>query len=300
MERTIIEMIKKDGSKIRGIAWTIDNSVGNVIIATGMEEHSSRYDDFAKFLNTNGYNVYCLDHFGQGQNAASVSELGFFPKSGFRIMVETFDELVAKLRISCRPTYIFGHSMGSFIVQDYIQRHSDHVEKAIICGSNGPDFMVKIGYQLARLLVGKKGYTKKSKFFNSLVFGGYNNQIPHAKTEFDWLSYNQDNVLKYVADPYTGYGSTGGFYREFLKGLNRLYKKKFLAKIRKDIPILMISGAEDPVGHNGKGVKKLKAVYDKYGLKDTSVILYPKMRHEILNELDHQKVYDDILAFLKK
>ncbi len=300
MKHTTIEVAKADGLKVKGLAWKIAKPLGNVVIATGMEEYSGRYDHFAHFLNENGYDVYCLDHFGQGLNAPTVADLGKFPKSGFRIMVEMFDELIAKLRLSNLPTYLFGHSMGSFIVQDYIQRNGDAVEKAIICGSNGPDPMIKIGYQLAKTIVTPKKYDIKSKFFNNLIFGGYANQIPHDKTGFDWLSYNKDNVLKYVADPYTGYGSTGGFYREFLKGLNRLYKKKFLAKIRKDIPILMISGAEDPVGHNGKGVKKLKKVYDDYGLKDTSVILYPKMRHEILNELDHQKVYDDILTFLKK
>lgn len=297
---TEIEMTKKDGSKIYGLVWNTPNAVGNIIIVTGMEEHSSRYEHFAKFLNEHGFNVYCLDHIGQGFNAKTVADLGIWEPSGFRIMVNTIDELVSKLRVSVRPTYLFGHSMGSFIVQDYIQRFSGHIEKAIICGSNGPDVAVKLGNQLAKILANKKNYNKKTKFFNNLIFGAYARQTPHSKTEFDWLSYNQENVLRYIADPYTGYGSTWGFYREFLKGLNRLYKKKFLNKIRKDLPILMISGAEDPVGHSGKGVQKLKKVYDEYGLTDTQVILYPKMRHEILNEHDHHIVFNDILKFLKK
>ena len=265
-----------------------------------MEETSARYDDFAKFLNAHGYSVFVLDQYGQGENVDDPSELGRWEKSGFRKTVNALDELITHLRITCRPIMVMGHSMGSFIVQDYIQRYSNHVEKAIICGSCGKQFGVKVGDRLARILVNKRNYNKPSKFFHKMAFGGYNKNIKNPRTEFDWLSVNPDNVDAYIADPKCGYGSTCGFYKEVCKGLNRLHTPRFLAKIRKDLPILLIAGKDDPVGKYGKGVSKLEKTYQKLGIEYVETILYENMRHEILNEIDKEKVYNDILNFLER
>lgn len=299
MEELVLK--KKDKTQIKGRRWLIANSVASFVIVTGMEEHSLRYDALATFLNAKGYDVYCLDHYGQGLNAKTEADLGIWPKSAFRITVNTFDELIYTKALRSKPVILFGHSLGSFIVQDYIQRYSGHVDKAIICGSNGPDFMLKLGYMLAKILVKDTDYNIKKDIFNKMSFETYNKSVKDPKTEFDWLSYSEENVKKYIADPYCGYGSTAGMWREFLKGMNRLYKDKFMVKIRKDIPILIIAGEEDPVGHSGKGPAKLEKLYSKkYQLSKVELKLYPKMRHEILNEVEHETVYKDILTFITK
>lgn len=290
----------KDGTTRKGIAWAIKEAKENIVIVTGMEEHARRYDNFAKFLNEHGYSVYIMDHFGQGENAETEDELGRWEKSGFRKTVNYLDELVCKLRVTCKPINIMGHSMGSFVVQDYIQRYSNHVNKAIICGSCGKRFAVGLADRLARMFVHKGNYNKPSKFFHKLTFGGYNKSIKHPRTDFDWLSSNEDNVDLYIADPKCGYGSTCGFYKEFFKGLNRLHTQRFLSKIRKDLPILLIAGQDDPVGQYGKGVLKLENTYNKLGIKDVDTIIYPDMRHEILNEINNSIVYQDVLSFLEK
>lgn len=294
------EITLKDGTVRKGNAWSIKGAKANLALITGMEETSARYDDFAKFLNAHGYSVFVLDQYGQGENVDDPSQLGIWEKSGFRKTVNALDELITHLRITCRPTIVMGHSMGSFIVQDYIQRYSNHVEKAIICGSCGKQFGVKVGDRLARILVNKRNYNKPSKFFHKLAFGGYNKNIKNPRTEFDWLSVNPDNVDSYIADPKCGYGSSCGFYKEFFKGLNRLHTPRFLAKIRKDLPILIIAGKEDPVGKYGKGVLSLEKTYQKLGINYVETILYENMRHEILNEIDKEKVYNDILNFLER
>jgi len=303
MAREEVKMTLKNGEELLGYAWTVEKPIANVVILTGMEEHSLRYEDFASFLNKNGYNVYCLDHYGQGENADTPEKLGVWPVSGFSKTVKNTDELVTKLRVSVLPTYLFGHSMGSFIVQDYIQRYTDHINKVIICGTNGPDrLMVGIGYFLSRLIVNKRNGEKPSKFLRSLMLDPYTAAIKNHKTKTDWLSYDEENVRRYNEDPKCGflYESKKSFYREFLKGLNRLHKPKFMKKIRKDMSVLLISGAEDPVGHNGKGVLKLSKLYKKLGIEDVQTIIYPHMRHEILNETEHEKVYADILKFLQE
>lgn len=303
MARDKIKQTLKNSEELYGHAWTIEKPIGNVVILTGMEEHSLRYDDFATFLNKHGYNVYCIDHYGQGENVNTEEELGVWPVSGFSKSVKNADELVEKLRISVLPTYLFGHSMGSFIIQDFIQRYTEHVNKVILCGTNGPNkLMISIGYFLSRLIVHKNNRKEPSPFLRSLMLGPYTKAIKDHKTPTDWLSYNEDNVKRYNLDPKCGYlyHSKKSFYREFLKGLNRLHKKKFMKKIRQDMSILLVAGAEDPVGNNSKGVLKLARLYKKLGIKDVQTIIYPEMRHEILNELDNDKVYHDILAFLKE
>lgn len=296
-----VELISKNGDKLYGLSWHTENSIGNVIIMEGMEEHSSRYDNFAQYLNKEGFNVYCIDVYGQGENVnADMSNLGIWPKSGFRKQVQAVDALVEKLRISCKPTYIFSHSMGSFMCQDYIQRYTEHVSKVVLCGSGAKNPAVPIGYQLARLIVHKKNRNKKAKLLNKLMFGNFNKKIKNPRTPYDWLSVNQENVDRYIADPLCGYGPTNGFCLEFVKGMNRLHKKKFLQKIRKDLGIFVISGSDDPVTNYSKDVKKLSDMYKKLGVKNVQSKVYEGLRHEILNEDSREEVYKDIVNFFKE
>ncbi len=296
-----ITLQNKNGDTLFGLAWHVDNSIGNVIIMEGMEEHARRYDDFAKFLNTKGFNVYAVDCYGQGENVLpDLSNRGIWPASGFRKQVQAVDALVEKLRISCKPTFIFSHSMGSFMCQDYIQRYTEHVSKVVLCGSGAKNPAVPVGFQLAKLIVHKKNREKKAGFLNKLMFGGFNKRIKHPKTGYDWLSYNEENVAKYIEDPLCGFGPNNGFCYEFLKGMARLHKKKFLKKIRKDLDIFIISGEEDPVTGYGKSVGKLHDMYIKLGVKNVETKIYKGMRHEILNENNKQEVYEDVANFFLK
>ena len=302
MERKSISIKTVNGDTLRGFAWECAKPEGVVVIATGMEEASYRYDDFAKFLNNNGYNVYCVDHYGQGESVENESELGIVPRSFFSKCVRVLDDVAKKYAIKDKPLVIFGHSMGSFMVQDYIQRYNKRPTKAVIMGTNGPNAKVlfSMGYPLARLVAKLRGENKPAKFLAGMAVGAYAKSVKNRKTDVDWLSYNEENVQKYIADPKCGHGSSNGFYRELLKGNHRLYRKKFLEKINKDLPILVIAGKDDPVGANGKGPTSLVNLYYKLGVKNAELKLYDHMRHEILNEDDKLTVYNDILAFIKK
>ena len=302
MERQNISIKTVNGDHLFGFAWECEKPEGVVVIATGMEEASYRYDDFARFLNKNGYNVYCIDHYGQGESAVDSSQLGIVPRSFFSKCVRVLDDVAKKYAIKDKPLIIFGHSMGSFMVQDFIQRYNSRPTKAIIMGTNGPNakLLYSMGYPLARLVAKMKGENKQAKFLASMAVGAYAKSVKNRKTDCDWLSYNEENVNRYLEDPKCGHPSSNGFYRELLKGNHRLYRKKFLAKINKDLPILVIAGIDDPVGAYGKGPKALVKLYHKLGIKNAELKLYDHMRHEILNEKDNQKVYNDILEFIKK
>ncbi len=288
---------------LHGYSWKIEKPKACVVIVTGMEEHLTRYDDFANYLNSQGFSVYGFDHYGQGDTAGSEDKLGIVPRSFFSKSVRNINDLVKKVKKETKlPVYIFAHSMGSFMAQDYVQRFTNSADKVVICGTNGPNGAAayKLGYPLAKLLSKGKRENKKAKFLASLAIGAYVKSVKNRKTPVDWLSYNDDNNSKYLADPYSGYGSSNGFYRELLKGNRRLYQKKFMLKIKKDLPIFLIAGSEDAVGAKGKGPTKLFELYKKFGLTKVELKLYPNMRHEILNEKDHQIVYDDVVNFYNK
>lgn len=302
MNKRLISIKTVNDDILFGYAWEIDNPKGSLFIATGMEEYAERYDSFANFFCENGYNVYSIDYYGQGENAKGEDELGIVPRSAFSKSVRVLDDAVKKYAIKGKPVIVFGHSMGSFIVQDYIQRYSSHAQKAIICGSDGDNSKLayKFGYQLARLICKLRGETRKAKFLKSLAIGSYAKAIKHRETDCDWLSYDKGNVERYIADPKCGRGSSNGFYRELLKGNHRLYKDKFLQKINKDLKILVTAGEEDPVGKNGKGPRRLEKMYKDLGVKDVTLKLYPNMRHEIHNETGKEQVLKDFLEFIEK
>jgi len=302
MERKQISIKSINNDILFGFEWTCEHPEGVVVIATGMEETAARYDEFARFLNEHNFNVYCVDHYGQGENAVNESQLGIVPRSFFSKSVRILDDIAKKYTIKGKPLIVLGHSMGSFMIQDYIQRYNKRPTKAVIIGTNGPNAKVlySAGYPLARLVCKLKGDEKQGKFLRNLAIGSYAKSVKDRKTDCDWLSYNEENVQKYIADPKCGHPSSNGFYRELLKGNHRLYKKKFLEKINKDLPIYITAGLEDPVGAFGKGPKALADLYKKLGVKDVELKLYEHMRHEILNEDKKLEVYNDILAFLKK
>lgn len=301
MARNEIKLDTKFGDSLYGYAWTIEKPKGNVIIVTGMEEYALRYDEFAQFLNANGYDVFCIDHYGQGLNAKNEAERGVVPSSFFSKSVKNIDQIVVACRESLLPTTILAHSMGSFMLQDYIQRFTTHINKIVLVGSNGPNAKItyKFGKAIAKLTLTKKNRNKKHFFMDKMIFGMYGK---HFKDEgpSSWLSLDPKNVEKYKQDEQCGYVSTHGFYYEFMKGCNRIYQKKFLKKIRKDMNILIVSGTDDPVGAYGKGPYKLFQLYKKLGLNNVELKLYDELRHELLNEENRHEVYEDILAFLDK
>ena len=283
--------------ELKGVEWKINNPKGHIIIMEGMEEHARRYNDFALFLNKNGYSVHALDVFGQGDNAEKEEQLGIWPVDAFIKQVKAVDQLVSLLKEEGKPVYLFSHSMGSFMCQRYLQVCAGHVDKVVLCGSGSKNPALGMGHFLAKITTSKKSRDKKSKFIYKLMFGGFNKKIKKPATPFEWLSFNHENVERYIADPKCGYGSSKGFCLEFIRGMKPLHKAKSLKLLNPDTKIFIISGSDDPVTKYGKSVGILKKMYEKYGVKSVEGKVYPEMRHEILNETNRQLVYDDVLAF---
>ena len=288
-----------DTEELKGYYWPAEAARANLCVMTGMNEYAYRYNDFALWMNAHGVNVWVLDAFGQGRNVSSPEEQQRWPEGAFMKTVNAIHRMNLIASQNGLITAQMGHSMGSFLTQALIEKFPGGTDRVILCGSNGgQDGLMKFGYALSRILVHKGGWDKKSNFLQQMGLGSYARAVKGRKTDFDWLSYNEENVQKYINDPFCGYPNTGGFWREFLKGMSAIWDKNNLERISLAEKILIIAGAEDPVGRMGKGPKWLGRTYKKLGVERVEVKIYPQMRHEILNEKDCETVYKDILQFI--
>lgn len=273
-----------------------------VQICHGMEEHIRRYKDFAQFLEKQGIRVFGMDNRGHGKTCEDEGLKGHIAdEDGYIKLVEDVHDLnkYIKKEFPDKQIVIFGHSMGSLIVRNFLNKYSDCVDGAIICGTTELcGIKHRIGILLAKVLSGKNG-TKKSAFINKLAFKGYNSRIKNKSTDFDWLTRDEKAVEDYILDKDCGFLCTNTFYLDLLTLIKEMSYKKNVENINKDLPILFISGKSDPVGDYGKGVLESYRLYKKVGMKNVKIKLYAQMRHEILNEIGKEKVYLDIYKFLE-
>ncbi len=297
MDGVIINVHKwglEEGQAIKGI----------VQISHGMAEWAYRYDYFAKALNREGYIVYANDHRGHGLTAPSMEDVGYISDNdGFFDKVEDMRELNQLIREEhpSLPVVLFGHSMGSFLSQRYIQLYGSDLVGVILSGSNGKQGpIINLGIALAYLEMKFKGRRHRSRLLDKLSFGSYNRAFPDNRTKFDWLSRDEKLVDRYIEDPYCGGIFTSSFFYDFLRGLKMITRRKNLEAVPKNLPIYIFSGSMDPVGGFGKGVEKLKEMYETHGLKEVSLVLYPEGRHEMLNEINRDEVIEDIVRWLNK
>lgn len=273
-----------------------------VQIIHGIAEYIDRYDDFMSFLADNGIIAVGTDHLGHGKSIESEEQTGFFAyENGWDYAVR--DEEVLRLAMHENypelPIIVFGHSMGSFMARTLLIRYPDAFNAAIISGTgNQGSALVNGGLFMGNLVTGLKGAHHYSKFLNNLAFGSYNKIYENPKTEYDWLSRDEANVQKYIDDPLCGFIPTCSLFRDMMTGVKFITNKKNLTAMNKDMPVYFMSGDMDPVGECGKGVQKAYNNFLEAGMKNVSIKLYPGGRHEMLNEINKDEVYSDILTWL--
>lgn len=297
----------RDGKEIYLYKWApVQGEIikGVVQIIHGMAEHGLRYARFAEALVNEGFIVYADDHRGHGKSAESLSALGYIADvDGFHTMVHDQEEINKYIRgeNTNEKVFIFGHSMGSFISQRYMELYGHTVQGVILSGTGGkPDLMKKAGIPLSGTIMRFKGRRAEGTLMNELGFGAYNKKIENPKTEFDWLSRDEEEVAKYILDTYCGGIFPVSFYYDFLRGMCAIHKKENLANIPKDVPIEIFSGDADPVGDYGQGILSLVETLKGLQIKSLNYKLYPGARHELLNEINRDEVTKDIIEVLNK
>lgn len=280
--------------------WEPENQPPRAVLTImhGMAEHVDRYNDFAGFLAQNGIAVAAADMVSHGKSISENGIRGYFgPENGWDRLIDDALSVheVIKQAYPSIPCFLLGHSMGSFLARSYAARHGGDIDAFVFCGTAGHNPAMPIAKLVANAEIKRTGGNVPSKKIDSLAFGAYNKPF-ERRTEFDWLSADQANVDRYIADPLCGFTFTAAAFRDLFTGLEEVSRKDWAAKVPNK-PILVIAGDKDPVGSMGKGPKEVAARLTDSG-HDVLFKLYPNMRHEILNETDKETVWKDVLDFL--
>ena len=289
---------------IHGCRWEPKGQiVGVVQIVHGVAEYAARYDTFASFLTEQGFLVVASDHMGHGGSIGSDGTQGYFEGGWFKVVADVYRLLsYTRMEFPDVPYILLGHSMGSFLVRTLLARYPKcDISAAILSGTAWMHRgIINSGIAAATLVCKHQDPKKPSKLLNDMMFGGYNRKVEHKRTAFDWLTRDQKIVDAYVADPLCGFTVTAGLAKDMLMGLKYIQEPEHLDKMRKDLPILFVAGSDDPVGGYGEGVKQAAQAFVQSGMENVSMRLYPLCRHEVLNELNREEVYANILQWLKR
>lgn len=268
----------------------------------GMAEHMARYDRFCRFLAGQGHAVLIFDLPGHGQSAAEIADLGYFGASqGSQRVLDDVAAALDRARqmVPGSPCVLFGHSMGSFIARLACAQDGDRYAGAIFSGTSGRNPAVLPGLVLANLAVWLGSPQKPNDFLARLMAAGQLDRIDEPRTPVDWLSRDEAVVDAYVADPLCGFTFTSAGYRDLLTWLNLVSRPDWARQVPQSLPVLLLSGGNDPIGQYGAGPRSVKEQLLANGRK-ADLKLYPGGRHEMLNEVNRNQVWQDIAAWIDR
>lgn len=294
-----ITITADDGADIDVLVWRPQGGgvrpiKGLVQLCHGMVEYAARYDEVARFLADDGWLVVANDHRGHGPRAAAMRELGTTPDRGYHQLLDDLsavaDHFLAE--VEGKPWFLVGHSMGSFLARVLAARRGREMAGLVAIGTGsslGPLSTVATG--LAQTQVLMLGEDSRSPLLDTLSFGSFNRAFYPARTDYDWLSRDVHVVDAYVDDPLCGFVCTAAFYRELVRLIQLANSTEVFRATPPALPVLLMSGAKDPVGDSGRGVRRVAHQLRDSGSREVDVILYPGGRHEVLNEVNRRHVH---------
>ena len=289
----------KDGYRLALRIYEADGPRAVVKCIHGMEEYQDRYQYFAEKLQENGYTVVTADLRGHGKSAPVLSHIA--DRDGhLRLMEEEAILNMIHERWEGIPVVLFGHSMGTIIARVFLQKWSREFHKVVLSGYPNPNSAAGAGILLTDILSSVKGAKGFSKLVDGMVLGPFSKAVPNARTPQDWLSVNEANVKQYIADPLCGARFTLGSYNTLFRLISLMNKAENYEETWKELPFLLISGREDPCTGGEKGRADSKAILEKAGFRELTVVTMDGMRHEILNEEGRDEVCRIIIDFLNK
>lgn len=302
MNTDAFQFTSADGPRIFVRRWLPDriDPRGVILIAHGAAEHSARYARVAEVLTNEAYAVYAPDHRGHGHTAGSLEHAGNAGPDGFNGMIRDLRQLAESIRDGHpdAPLVLFGHSMGAALSQRFIQLHGQLLSGAILSGSPGlrPNLEQTAAFT-AQLAVGADAEKISDVFKKS--FASFNEGLGEIKTGYEWLSRDPIEVQKYVDDPWCGFPFNNRLVAEMSQCALEAARMENIARIPKSLPVLFFAGTHDRVGGNSDFIHALVKLYRESGIADVQVVLYPEGRHEMLNEINRDEVYRDLLAWLR-
>ncbi|MBQ4611824.1 MAG: alpha/beta hydrolase [Clostridia bacterium] len=304
-EKREFTFLSADGkTAVRAIEWQPTGEPAAIFQLThGMIEHIDRYDGLGKYLSGNGFYVVGHDHLGHGGTAKTSEDYGYFAdKKGDEMLLADMHELrrIAKEKYPALPYFMLGHSMGSYFLRRYIAAEGEGLSGALIMGTGANPGAVAIGgIGVCSIIALFKGWRYRSPFMEKLFFTGTFDKYDNdgGRPELNWRSKDPAVGQSCLADHRCNFRFTLKAYRDFLKTILFVSRRKSAEAAPKDLPLFILSGAEDPIGGMGEGVRKVYDMYSLAGVKDVTLKLYEDCRHEILLETEKELIFEDILGW---
>ncbi|MFV8569838.1 lysophospholipase [Marinobacter sp. SBS5] len=295
MNQHTLNLTAADGHRITGTLFQPKAPAACLVISHGMAEHGNRYAALAQWLGEHRIAVVSFNHRGHGPDC-SEADLGHYADSqGWAKVVSDLGLVVdhARTTFPNLPLSLLGHSMGSFIAQSYTQQQGASIDALILSASNRIN---KAELVPSRSLIGLikliRGKRHQSKLIANLTFGKFNRMFRPNRTDCDWLSRDEQQVDQYLADPLCGFECSTGLWHDFLGGMLSINPELW----RKDLPIHLFSGSDDPVGEMGKGIRQHFQTIREAGIQKVTFRLFDGGRHEMLNELNAEDVWQHLLT----
>ncbi len=288
---------------ISALIWSDERKKvrGVVQIVHGMCEYIDRYEDLARFLVDHGYVVCGEDHLGHGDSVGEKG-YGYFAKhGGWNYIAKDVYALTKHMKEKYPdvPYFMLGHSMGSLLARVVLLRHGKDLDGVILSGTAGPTWLAWPLLWLVKLIRLFKGEMYHSPLIQKLIFGKCNEKISSPRTEFDWLSRDNEVVDRYLADPKCHFTFTVSAYADLVALMGFLSNAVATDMVPKNVPLYIYSGNMDPVGSYGKGISKLYHRLHRADVRDLTIKLYEGGRHEMHNEINKAEVYEDVLEWLQ-
>ncbi len=314
MRESNFALIATDGAEIFIRRWVPESRLPRVgmpeppptavlQIVHGLAEHSERYRRLATALTSVGYAVYASDLRGHGHTAKSKDDLGIFADhDGWAKCMDDLWQLNRRIAANHPkvPIILLGHSMGATMARQFMAEHGDAIAGVVLSACSGqPALLAEIGRFITRLERMRLGRRGRSALVQSLSFDAFNKKFEPAMTKFDWLSRDPEEVEKYVTDPLCGFASRIQLWIDLLDAWIQISKSSTTALVRKDLPVYVISGTNDPVSAGTKALEPMLAGYRAAGLTNVSHKYYPEARHELLNETNRDEVTKDLEEWME-
>lgn len=292
-------------TNIHAVEWRPEGEPRAILqIAHGVTEHVLCYEELAEYFTKQGFLVIGNDHLGHGLSIAEGAKPMYFgPKDSWNWVQEDMYTCLqmTKAQFPGVPYFLMGLSLGSFIIRGFLINHPGEVDGAILAGTGQtPAWQLSLVKMMAEKEARKAGDDKSTPMIQKLSFGTYNGRFAPNRTEFDWLCASEKGLDSYMSDPLRGGQMSAGLFREMLNSM--LYSGSFKnqQKMDKNVPVLLVSGSDDPVGEMGKGVERTRASLLKAGVRDVTKKIYPGLRHDIFLEDNRSDVYRDIFKWTKE
>ncbi len=280
--------------------WSIESPRAVIQLIHGMVEHIGRYDAFARKMNEQGFAALGNDHIGHGKTAKE-DTFGVFPEDHGELIRDLEQvNAEARRRYPGLPVILLGHSMGSMLLRQFIAEYPDKADALIIMGTAQQSRLKTAGgILLAEMIKLLYGGRHRSKLLRNISTEPFNRYFRPLKTGADWLSSDENEARKYLADPYNHFSPTVNMHLAIFRFAHEVAGRKCIGKIPRNMPIYLVSGECDPLGGFGKDIKTLYRIFQELHFEHVQMALYPRARHEILNELEREKVMADIAAWIE-